>query len=130
VRAAMQARLEAAVAEADARAGALRDAREKNVHFSARVVALNSRVAALQKAGREAAGREAALAADVERLQHARRAAAAGAGEPAAPAENGAPAAAAPAPAACAPPVAFAPAVLLENICWAVHLQHCTPGTA
>ncbi len=89
VRAAMQARLEEAVAETEAKAGALRDAREKNVHFSARVVALNSRVAQLQKATREAAQREAALAADVERLQQARRASA-NAGETSAAAENGA----------------------------------------
>ncbi|KAK9842297.1 hypothetical protein WJX81_005127 [Elliptochloris bilobata] len=88
VRAAMQGRVEEAVAEAEAKAAALRDAREKNVHFSARVVALNSRVAQLQKAAREAAGREAALAADVERLQQARRAAASAA-EPSAAAENG-----------------------------------------
>ena len=49
MRAAMQSRVEQAVAEAEAKAAALRDAREKNVHFSARVVALNSRVAQLQK---------------------------------------------------------------------------------
>ena len=41
------------------------------------------------QAAREAAGREAALAADVERLQHARRAAASAA-EPSAAVENGA----------------------------------------
>lgn len=41
------------------------------------------------QAAREAAGREAALAADVERLQQARRAAASAA-EPSAAAENGA----------------------------------------
>ncbi len=38
MRAAMQRRVEEAVAEAEARAAGLRDAREKNVHFSARVV--------------------------------------------------------------------------------------------
>lgn len=60
MRAAMQSRVEQAVAEAEAKAAALRDAREKNVHFSARVVALNSRVAQLQKVlprtGRRARG--------------------------------------------------------------------------
>lgn len=66
VKAAMQRRVEEAVAEAEAKAAGLRDAREKNVHFSARVVALNSRVAQLQKQLREAAAREKELAAELE----------------------------------------------------------------
>ena len=70
-RAAMQARLDEAVAEAEAKAAGLRDAREKNVHFSARVVALNSRVAALQKGARDAAARERELAAELDALRAA-----------------------------------------------------------
>lgn len=66
MKAAMQRRVEEAVAEAEAKAAGLRDAREKNVHFSARVVALNSRVAQLQKQLREAAAREKELAAELE----------------------------------------------------------------
>ena len=38
VKAAMAARVEEAVAETEAKAAGLREAREKNVHFSARVV--------------------------------------------------------------------------------------------
>ena len=81
-RTAMQARLDAALAEAEAKAVGLRDAREKNVHFSARVVALNSRVASLQKAGRDAAARERELAAELDAL---RAALASGARSPRAP---------------------------------------------
>ena len=40
VKAAMAARVEEAVAETEAKAAGLREAREKNVHFSARVVRL------------------------------------------------------------------------------------------
>ena len=46
---AMQDRLEEAVAETQNKASGMRDARERNVHFSARVVALNSRIGALQR---------------------------------------------------------------------------------
>ena len=46
---AMDDRVEAAVAEAQTKTTGLRDARERNVHFSARVVALNSRIGALQR---------------------------------------------------------------------------------
>ena len=46
---AMQKRVEDAVADAKAQSATLRESREKNVHFSARVVALNSRVAQLTK---------------------------------------------------------------------------------
>jgi len=70
-RAAMHRRVDEAVAEAEAKAAGLRDAREKNVHLSARVVALNSRVASLQKAARDAAGRERELAAELEALRAA-----------------------------------------------------------
>jgi len=70
-RAAMQRRLDEAVAEAEAKAAGLRDAREKNVHFSARVVALNSRVAALQKQARDAAAREREMGAELEALRAA-----------------------------------------------------------
>ena len=66
---AMHRRVDEAVAEAEAKAAGLRDAREKNVHFSARVVALNSRVAALQKAAREGAGREREMAAELEAMR-------------------------------------------------------------
>ena len=45
----MQQRLEEALAENKAQAESLREARERNMHFSARVVALNSRVAQLTK---------------------------------------------------------------------------------
>lgn len=45
----MQQRVEEALMEARAHQSGLRDAREKNVHFSARVVALNSRVTSLTK---------------------------------------------------------------------------------
>ena len=45
----MQQRLEDALAENKAQAESLREARERNMHFSARVVALNSRVAQLTK---------------------------------------------------------------------------------
>jgi len=70
-RAAMQRRLDEAVAEAEAKAAGLRDAREKNVHFSARVVALNSRVAALQKQARDSAAREREMGAELEALRAA-----------------------------------------------------------
>lgn len=46
---AMQQRVEEAVAESQNKSTGLRDAREKNVHFSARVIALNSRIGALQR---------------------------------------------------------------------------------
>ena len=49
VQQAMQKRVEDAVADARAQSATLRESREKNVHFSARVVALNSRVAQLTK---------------------------------------------------------------------------------
>ena len=45
----MQQRLEEALAENKAQAESLREACERNMHFSARVVALNSRVAQLTK---------------------------------------------------------------------------------
>ena len=89
VKAAMQRRVEAAVAETEAKAAGLRDAREKNVHFSARVVALNSRVATLQRSAREAAAREASLVQQLEAMKADR--AAAEAASPGAPLENGAP---------------------------------------
>lgn len=46
---AMQERVEAAVADSQTKSTGLKDARERNVHFSARVVALNSRIGALQR---------------------------------------------------------------------------------
>ena len=46
---AMQMRVEEAMAETKSKSTGLRDARERNVHFSARVVALNSRIGALQR---------------------------------------------------------------------------------
>lgn len=45
----MQQRLEEALAENKAQTESLREARERNMHFSARIVALNSRVAQLTK---------------------------------------------------------------------------------
>ena len=79
-RAAMQRRLDEAVAEAEAKAAGLRDAREKNVHFSARVVALNSRVAALQKQARDSAAREREMGAELEALRAALAAGGGGSG--------------------------------------------------
>ncbi|KAK9865078.1 hypothetical protein WJX84_008101 [Apatococcus fuscideae] len=66
VKEAMQRRVEEAVAETSTKASGLRDAREKNVHFSARVVALNSRVAQLSKQLRDSQAREKALTAELE----------------------------------------------------------------
>ena len=57
VRRAMQERVEAAVAESQAKATGLQDARQQNVHFSARVVALNSRIGALTRQLKEAGQR-------------------------------------------------------------------------
>ena len=45
--------------------GAAQDARQQNVHFSARVVALNSRIGALTKQLKEAVQREQGLQAQV-----------------------------------------------------------------
>ncbi|EIE22795.1 hypothetical protein COCSUDRAFT_47698 [Coccomyxa subellipsoidea C-169] len=66
VKAAMQKRVEEAVAETEAKASGLREAREKNVHFSARVVALNARVAQQQKEARNLAAINASLTAELE----------------------------------------------------------------
>jgi hypothetical protein len=66
VKAAMQKRVEEAVAETEAKASGLREAREKNVHFSARVVALNARVAQQQKEARHLAAINASLTAELE----------------------------------------------------------------
>ena len=46
---AMETRVQEAVQETQTKQTGLKDARERNVHFSARVVALNSRVGALQR---------------------------------------------------------------------------------
>ena len=85
VKAAMQRRVEEAVAETEAKAAGLRDAREKNVHFSARVVALNARVAAQQKDLRALTTINASLTQELEELRAHRAARAAEPG----PAENG-----------------------------------------
>ena len=69
VKAAMQKRVEEAVAETEAKAGGLRDAREKNVHFSARVVALNARVAQQQKDIRNLTAINASLTQELEELR-------------------------------------------------------------
>ena len=66
VKAAMQRRVEEAVAETEAKATTLRDAREKNVHLSARVVALNSRQAQLSKQLADARAREKGLLSEME----------------------------------------------------------------
>lgn len=84
VKAAMQKRVEEAVAETEAKASGLRDAREKNVHFSARVVALNARVAAQQKDLRALTAVNASLTQELEQLRSLRSRPA----EPA-PLENG-----------------------------------------
>ena len=85
VKAAMQRRVEEAVAETEAKAAGLRDAREKNVHFSARVVALNARVAAQQKDLRALTTINASLTQELEELRAHRAARPAEPG----PAENG-----------------------------------------
>ena len=82
----MQKRVEEAVAETEAKASGLRDAREKNVHFSARVVALNARVAAQQKDLRNLTAINASLTQELEQLRSHRSRPA----EPA-PLENGTP---------------------------------------
>ena len=69
VKAAMQRRVEEAVAETEAKAGGLRDARENNVHFSARVVALNARAAQQQKDLRSLTAINAALTQELEELR-------------------------------------------------------------
>lgn len=81
---AMQKRVEEAVAETEAKASGLRDAREKNVHFSARVVALNARVAAQQKDLRNLTAINASLTQELEQMRSLRSRPA----EPA-PLENG-----------------------------------------
>ncbi|KAK9829628.1 hypothetical protein WJX72_006968 [[Myrmecia] bisecta] len=75
VKEAMQRRVEEAVAESESRGSGLRESREKNVHFSARVVSLNARVAQLQKQVKEGQAREKAL---MEELEASKKAAAAG----------------------------------------------------
>ena len=65
----MQKRVEEAVAETEAKACGLRDAREKNVHFSARVVALNARVAAQQKDLRNLTAINASLTQELEQMR-------------------------------------------------------------
>lgn len=65
----MQKRVEEAVAETEAKASGLRDAREKNVHFSARVVALNARVAQQQKETRHISAINASLTSELEELR-------------------------------------------------------------
>ena len=72
MKAAMQKRVEEAVAETEAKASGLRDAREKNVHFSARVVALNARVAAQQKDLRNLTAINASLTQELEQLRSLR----------------------------------------------------------
>ena len=84
MKAAMQKRVEEAVAETEAKASGLRDAREKNVHFSARVVALNARVAAQQKDLRNLTAINASLTQELEQLRSLRSRPA-----EAAPLENG-----------------------------------------
>ena len=67
----MQQRIDQAVAENEQRMKGQREASEKNVHFSARVVALNSRMSNLQKQLKETQNRERAL---MEELDEARQA--------------------------------------------------------
>ncbi|DBB00655.1 hypothetical protein WJX82_006589 [Trebouxia sp. C0006] len=69
----MQQRLEEALAENKAQAESLREARERNMHFSARVVALNSRVAQLTKQLKDSQQREQALSADLEAAKKAQQ---------------------------------------------------------
>ncbi|KAK9796643.1 hypothetical protein WJX73_007169 [Symbiochloris irregularis] len=70
---AMESRVQEAVDETQSKQTGLRDARERNVHFSARVVALNSRVGALQRQLKEAQARERQLMADQEIIKEAAR---------------------------------------------------------
>ena len=62
----MQKRIDAAVAESELRFRGQKEASEKNVHFSARVVALNSRMQNLQKQLKESQNREKALMMDLD----------------------------------------------------------------
>lgn len=67
----MQQRLAEALKENEAQAQNLRDARERNMHFSARLVALNARVAQLTKQLKESQQREQALSSDLEAAKKA-----------------------------------------------------------
>ncbi len=62
----MQKRIDAAVAESELRFRGQKEASEKNVHFSARVVALNSRMQNLQKQLKESQNREKALMLELD----------------------------------------------------------------
>lgn len=62
----MQKRIDLAVAESEQRMRGQREASEKNVHFSARVVALNSRMQNLQRQLKEAQSREKALMQELD----------------------------------------------------------------
>ena len=62
----MQKRIDAAVAESELRFRGQKEASEKNVHFSARVVALNSRMSNLQKQLKESQNREKALMLELD----------------------------------------------------------------
>ena len=85
MKAAMQRRVEEAIAETEAKAAGLCDAHEKKVHFSACGVALNARVAAQQKDLRALTSINALLTQELEELRAHRAAQAAEPG----PAENG-----------------------------------------
>jgi len=67
----MQQRVDAAVAENEIRTKGLREASEKNVHFSARVVALNSRLQTVQKQLKETQGREKMLLDELDTMRQA-----------------------------------------------------------
>lgn len=69
----MQQRLAEALKENEAQAQNLRDARERNMHFSARLVALNARVAQLTKQLKESQQREQALSQDLEAAKKAQQ---------------------------------------------------------
>ena len=62
----MQTEIDKLQNETRVRFNAQREASEKSIHFSARIMGLNSRVASLAKQLKESKAREAALAAELE----------------------------------------------------------------
>lgn len=65
----MRRQVELAVAESEQRMRGQREANEKNVHFSARVMAQNSRIATLQRQLKETQAREKGLMQELDGLR-------------------------------------------------------------
>ena len=65
----MQSEIERLKSEIATRFKAQREASEKSVHFSARIVGLNSRITNLQKQLKESKARETGLQAELEKAQ-------------------------------------------------------------